>query len=92
MSENTALTSFLEALESEKIALDSANIDVMVEDRIAAMRAKIRAEVEADIVERRKVIDIRIDTINQLVQVMSLVATPEVDESEVSEGISDETF
>ena len=92
MSENTALTSFLEALESEKIALDSANIDVMVEDRIAAMRAKIRAEVEADIVERRKVIDIRIDTINQLVQVISLVATPEVDESEVSEGISDETF
>ena len=92
MSENTALTSFLESLESEKIALDSANIDVMVEDRIAVMRAKIRAEVEADISERRKVIDIRIDTINQLVQVMSIVATPEVNEPEVSESISDETF
>lgn len=92
MSEYTSLTSYLEALKAEREALNNVDVDALVEERLAEAKAKIRAEVEADVVHTKFVKDIEIGAITKAIGVITPVADPEDAEAESSEIITDETY
>lgn len=97
MSEHSTLSSYLEALITKKEALDNINIDAAVDERLADMRAKVRAEVVAEVNHASIIVDAQIDAIRTAV---AIVARPveeaeqvsEESEYEVSEVITDETY
>lgn len=96
MSEHSTLSSYLEALITKKEALDSINIDVAVDERLADMRAKVRAEVVDEINHASIVVDAQIDAIRTAVAIVArpVEVTEQVAEEsdyEVSEVITDET-
>lgn len=90
MSEYTALSSYLEALEADRKSLDDVDIDAKVEERISEMRARARAEVIAEVESSKHDADIRIEAITMALNIVSSCVEPEVDE--VPEIISDETY
>lgn len=92
MSEYTSLTSYLEALKAEREALNNVDVDALVEERLAEAKAKIRAEVEADVVHTKFVKDIEISAITKAIGVITPVAEPEDAEVESSEIIPDELY
>lgn len=97
MSEHSTLSSYLEALLTKKEALDNINVDAAVDERLADMRAKVRAEVVAEVNHASIIVDAQIDAIRTAV---AIVARPveeaeqvsEESEYEVSEVITDETY
>ena len=91
MSECTSLTSYLEALKAEREALNNVDVDALVEERLAEAKAKIRAEVEADVVHTKFVKDIEISAITKAINVITPVEVPE-EEAESSEIITDELY
>lgn len=92
MSESISIASYLEVLKAEKEALNNVDIDALVEERLAEAKAKIRAEVEADVVHTKYVKDIEISTITKLLGFISPAEETEVEEAESSEIITDETY
>ena len=97
MSEHSTLSSYLEALLTKKEALDNINIDAAVDERLVDMRAKIRAEVVAEVNHASIVVDAQIDAIRTAVAIVARpVEAPEQvseeSEYEVSEVITDETY
>lgn len=97
MSEHSTLSSYLEALITKKEALDNINIDAAVDERIADMRAKVRAEVVAEINHASIVVDAQIDAIRTAVAIVDRPVeeaeqVSEESEYEVSEVITDETY
>jgi hypothetical protein len=97
MSEHSTLSSYLEALITKKEALDSINIDVAVDERLADMRARVRAEVVAEVNHASIIVDAQIDAIRTAVAIVArpvegLEQVAEESEYEVSEVITDETY
>ena len=71
MSEYTSLTSYLEALKAEREALDNVDIDALVEDRLAEVKAKIRAEVVAEVENSKFATDIRVSAITDAIGIVT---------------------
>lgn len=97
MSEHSTLSSYLEALITKSEALDNINIDAAVDERLADMRARIRAEVVAEIDHASIIVNAQIDAIRTAVAIVARpVEAPEQvseeSEYEVSEVITDETY
>jgi hypothetical protein len=92
MSEYTSLTSYLEGLKAEREALNDVDVDALVEERLAEAKAKIRAEVEADVVHTKFVKDIEISAITKAIGAITPVVVPEEEEAESSEIITDELY
>lgn len=93
MSEYTTLSSYLDALVAEKDALDNVDIDALVEERLSSIRAKIAAEVEADIAHTKIINDAKISAIKDAIGIVArAVEEVEANEEEVSEVISEETY
>lgn len=97
MSEHSTLSSYLEALITKKEALDNINIDAAVDERLADMRARIRAEVVSEVNHASIIVDAQIDAIRTAVAIVARpVEAPEQvseeSEYEVSEVITDETY
>jgi hypothetical protein len=97
MSEYSTLSSYLEALITKKEALDNINVDAAVDERLADMRAKVRAEVVDEINQASIVVFAQIDAIRTAVEIVTRpVEAPEQvseeSEYEVSEVITDETY
>lgn len=91
MVEHNTLSSYLEELYGEKEALENVNIDALVEEKIATMRARIRAEVVTTVEESKHDVDIRIETLTNAIGIVSRRVEVEDDEDAVCEIISDET-
>lgn len=97
MSEHSTLSSYLDALITKKEALDNIDIGAAVDERLADMRARIRAEVVAEVNHASLVVDAQIDAIRTAVEIVTRpVEAPkqvsEESEYEVSEVITDETY
>ena len=92
MSEYTSLTPYLEGLKAEREALNDVDVDALVEERLAEAKAKIRAEVEADVVHTKFVKDIEISAITKAIGAITPVVVPEEEEAESSEIITDELY
>lgn len=97
MSEYTTLTSYLEALEAEKQELNNVDIEAIVDERLAEMRVKVRAEVVTEIAHKTVVTDAQITAINNAITIVTRATEvadeiSEENEDEVSEVISDETY
>jgi hypothetical protein len=93
MSEYTTLSSYLDALVAEKNALDNVDIDALVEERLSSIRAKITAEVEADVAHTKIINDAKISAIKDAIGIVArAVEEVEANEEEVSEVISEETY
>lgn len=93
MSEYTTLSSYLDALVAEKNALDNVDIDALVEERLSSIRAKITAEVEADVANTKIINDAKISAIKDAIGIVArAVEEVEANEEEVSEVISEETY
>ena len=91
MVEHNTLSSYLEELYGEKEALENVNIDALVEEKIATMRARVRAEVVTTVEESKHDVDIRIETLTNAIGIVSRRVEVEDDEDAVCEIISDET-
>lgn len=93
MSAITTLTEILNSLVAERAEIENVDVDSVVKAKLAEIEAKVRAEVEAEIEHSKKVVDIKIETLeNAIEQVHSAeceMATVEATEedSEVSENI-----
>ena len=92
MSEYTSLTSYLEALKAEREALENVNIDALVEDRLAEVKAKIRAEIVAEVENSKFATDIRVSAITDAIGIVTRALEAEKVEAESSEVITDETY
>ena len=92
MSEYTSLTSYLEALKAEREALENVDIDALVEDRLAEVKAKIRAEVVAEVENSKFATDIRVSAITDAIGIVTRALEAEKVEAESSEVITDETY
>lgn len=97
MSEYTTLTSYLEALEAEKVELANVDVEAVVDERLAQKRAEVKAEVVAEISLKSIVTDAKIAAINVAIEIetCTVEVADEIDgenEDEVSEVISDETY
>lgn len=92
MSEYTSLTSYLEALKAERKALENVDIDALVEDRLAEVKAKIRAEVVAEVENSKFATDIRVSAITDAIGIVTRALEAEKVEAESSEVITDETY
>ena len=92
MSEYTTLTSYLEALVAERDALNTVDIDAIVEERISSIRAKIRADVVADVEHTKLVTDVKISTLTEAISIVTRTQEVEENEDEVPEVISDDTI
>lgn len=96
MSEYTTLTSYLEALEAEKVALANVDVEAEVDERLAQKRAEVKAEVVAEIALKSVVTDAKINAINEAIAIVTRPVEvseefDEADEDEVSEVVPDET-
>ena len=97
MSEYTTLTSYLEALKTERVELDNVDVEAVVDARLAQKRAEVKAEVEAEIAHDVLVTEAKIVAITDAIAIVARpVEVPqevaEENEVEVSEIISDETY
>jgi hypothetical protein len=92
MSEHTTLTSYLGALIAERESLNNVDIDAIVEERIFDMRARVKAEVVADVENSKHDADVRIQTITTAISIIASVVEVSEDEENVSEIITDETY
>lgn len=95
MCEYTTLTSYREALEAEKVALENADIDALTEEKLAEVRSKIREEIVADIENKKFVADVKISAITDAIEIVERNLANEQEEvtDEVpTETISDETY
>ena len=92
MSEYTSLTSYLEALKAEREALDNVDIDALVEDRLAEVKAKIRAEGVAEVENSKFATDIRVSAITDAIGIVTRALEAKKVEAESSEVITDETY
>lgn len=94
MSEYTNLTSYREALEAERASLANVDIEALVEARIAEIRAQIRDEVTSDIKAKMFVVDIKMATISEAIEIVerNLAMSAEVEDEVPTEPISDETY
>ena len=91
MVEHNTLSSYLEELYGEKEALENVDIDALVEERIATMRARVKSEVIATVETSKHDVDIRIETLTNAIGIVSRRVEVEDDEDAVCEIISDET-
>lgn len=96
MSEYTTLTSYLEALEAEKVELANVDVEAVVDERLAQKRAEVKAEVVAEIALKSVVTDAKITAINEAIAIVTRPVEgseefDEADEDEVSEVVPDET-
>ena len=92
MFEHNTLSSYLEELYGEKEALENVNIDALVEEKIADMRARVRAEVMTAVESSKHDVEIRIETLTNAIGIVSRRVEVEVeDEDAVCEIIDDET-
>lgn len=91
MSEYTSLTSYLDTLKAEREALENIDVDALVEERLAEVKAKIRAEVVEDVKNTIYVTDIKIEAIADAIKIVSRAFESEKVEEESSEIITDET-
>ena len=93
MSEYTTLSSYLDALIAEKNALDNVDIDALVEERLSTIRAKVLAEVEADVAHTKVVNEAKISAIKDAIGIVArAVEEVETNEEENSVVISEETY
>jgi hypothetical protein len=92
MSEYTSLTSYLEALKAEREALENVDIDALVEDRLAEVKAKIRTEIVAEVENSKFATDIRVSAITDAIGIVTRALEAEKVEAESSEVITDETY
>ena len=94
MSEYTTLTSYLEALEAEKEELNNVDVEAIVDEKLAQKRAEVKAEVVADIALKTVVTDAQIAALTNAIAIVTRATevAEEIDEDEVSEVISDETY
>ncbi|MBP3573874.1 MAG: hypothetical protein J6J71_04630 [Prevotella sp.] len=95
MCEYTTLTSYREALEAEKVALENADIEALTEEKLAEVRSKIREEIVADIEHKKFVADVKIGAIADAIEIVERNIAEEQEEvtDEVpTETISDESY
>ena len=95
MVEYTTLTSYREALEAEKVALENADIEALTEEKLAEVKAQIRAEVVADIEDKKFVADVKISAITDAIEIVErnlAIEQEEVTDEVPTEAISDETY
>ena len=95
MVEYTTLTSYREALEAEKVALENADIEALTEEKLTEVKAQIRAEVVADIEEKKFVNDVKISAITDAIEIVErnlAIEQEEVTDEVPTEAISDETY
>ena len=93
MCEYNTLTSYREALEAEKVALENADIEALTEEKLAEVRSKIREEIVADIENKKFVADVKISAITDAIEIVERNLANEQEEvtDEVpTEAISDE--
>lgn len=84
MSEYTSLTSHLEALKAERRELDFVDIDALVDERLAEVKSKIKQEVVAEVASQKFVAEIKIDAIEEALQVVARAR--EAEKAEVVES------
>lgn len=99
MCEYTTLTSYKEALVAAREALDNIDVDALVENRLAEMKANIKAEIVSDIDKDKLVADVKISAIEDAIAIVerNLALEAEAEQEEVTdevptEAISDETY
>lgn len=99
MCEYTTLTSYKEALVAAREALDNIDVDALVENRLAEMRANIKAEIVSDIDKDKLVADVKISAIEDAIAIVERnlaleaeAAQEEVTDEVPTEAISDETY
>lgn len=98
MCEYTTLTSYKEALEGEKVALENVDVEALTDERLAEVRAEIRAEIVADVENKKFVNNIRLSAITDAIEIVERnlaeqeVAQEEVTDEVPTETISDETY
>jgi hypothetical protein len=84
MSEYTSLTSHLEVLKAERRELDFVDIDALVDERLAEVKSKIKQEVVAEVASQKFVAEIKIDAIEEALQVVARAR--EAEKAEVVES------
>ena len=93
MSEHTTLTSYLEALVGDKEILETVDVEALVEERLSDMKARVKAEIVAEIEHDKVVVEAKIEAVkNAITIVANANAQAEEDEDDVSEVVSDETY
>lgn len=99
MCEYTTLTSYKEALVADREALDNIDVDALVEERLAEMKANITAEIVSEIEKDKLVADVKIIAITDAIQIVerNLALEAQATQEEVTdevptEAISDETY
>lgn len=99
MVEYTTLTSYKESLVTAREALDNIDVDALVENRLAEMKAKVKAEIVSDIEKDKLVADVKISAIEDAIAIVERnlaleadFAQEEVTDEVPTETISDETY
>lgn len=92
MSEKTILSSYLEALMVERNRLDNVDIEALVDEKVAEIKADIRQKVVLENENAKHDADVSIRTIKSALEVIAQTLEVSESEEEVSEVISDETY
>lgn len=98
MCEYTTLTSYKEALEDEKVALENVDVEALTDARLVEVRAEIRAKIVKDVEEKKFINNISLITITNAIEIeerklaIEQEAQEEVTDEVPTETISDETY
>ena len=93
MSALVTLREFLTALEAERADLENADVDKIVEERLAEIKVKVRAEVEAELSTAKLVANVKVKNIEEAIAKVELAEEAEAETCDYSEEpleISDE--
>jgi hypothetical protein len=90
MSALVTLREFQTALVTERADLEDVNIDKIVEERLAEIKVKVRAEVEAEISTAKLVADVKVKNIEEAIARVELAEAQAQAEAELADSDSEE--
>lgn len=90
MSALVTLREFHTALVAERADLENVNIDKIVEERLAEIKVKVRAEVEAEISTAKLVADVKVKNTEEAIARVELAEAEARAEAEVAYSDSEE--
>jgi hypothetical protein len=84
------LTEILNGYIAERAEIENVDVEGLVKAKLAEIEVEVRTEIEEDIANKRKIVDIKIDTMQHAIEQVAAVEsqTEDVDET-VDETVED---
>lgn len=81
------LTEILNGYIAERVEIENVDVEAVVKAKLAEIEVEVRAEVEAEIADKRNIVNIKIDTMqNAIEQVAALEAETQSTEETVEDS------